>query len=329
MLNIFENMSKVIKETESIKYVSDGKIPEWVALRLIELSEKAYSGKKQVNRISTTEFSKSDKQILLAQQRILKPYQIEVDVSTLQNSVNGSIIHEAYLGEEPKRIEKKIGKWVISGQADRIKNNILNDLKNVSVYAGKDLFRELELYPEYYDIPLEDLEVKCPSIFKYLSQLSIYNWLYDLPSENVGIITFIFNNWSYRDEKTISSRNLEVEFKLANHTKIVDYLTKRLERLSTYQESGYLPDCSSNALGTKSTSTYKVVKYGGTRAVSGSGGSFNSLNEASLARANFPNTEIREFKSNSDPTLCLKWCQFNIKGICDQGQEIKENYKRN
>jgi len=327
MFNIFKKPS-IVKETELTKYIfEEDKIPRWVAGRYVDLSLQGYSGKKEVNRISTTEFTKSDKQILLTQRRLLKPYQTEVNVLNLQNSVHGTILHNSILQVEPPRQEKSIGKFTISGQCDRIFEGVPYDLKNVSVYSGKDLFRELELCPRYYDLPLEDLYELYPSIFKFLSQLSIYSWLYDLKSE-VGYITFIFNNWSFKDKTTVPSKNMEIELKLASHDKVIEYLTKRLDRLAKYQESGYLPDCNNNTTGAKTTSTYKIVKYGKTRAVSGSGGSHNTLESASVAQMEFPGTEIKEIRTSSDPILCMQYCEFNTevngKYVCKQGQQIKE-----
>jgi len=333
MVNIFQKPN-IAKETDLTRYTFDeSKIPKWIALSYINLAEKAYSGKRELNRISTTEFSGSDKQILLGQRRLQNPYKVDVNVLNLQNSVHGSILHEAILGVEPDRKEKKIGKWTISGGADRIEDGVVYDLKNTSVYSGKDLFRELDLCTDYYDLSLEDLYELYPSIFKFLSQLSIYSWLYDLKSE-VGYITFIFNNWSFKDKTTIPGKNMEVEFRLASHSKVEEYLTKRLERIEAYQESGYLPQCNSNTTGAKSSSVYKIVKPGSTnkRAINGSGGSHNTLQAASQAQTALNvYSEILEVKSNSEPTLCLQYCQYNteINGIpvCIQGQQIKQEHQ--
>jgi len=330
MENLFNSIPqhKVLKETEDTVFINDNTvIPEWLALRYIEISLKSYSGTKEVNRISTTEFSKSDKQILLGQERIKDSYKITVDVADIVSSVLGTIVHEGILETEPTRKTKKIGKWTISGQADKIENNTIYDLKHTSVYSGKNLLRELDLYPKYYDMSLEDLYVKCPSIFKYLSQLAIYNWLYEL-NNDVGYITFIFNNWTFKDKSTVPYKNMQVEFKLPSIEKIKEYVTNRLNKLEAYQDTEYLPDCDDNALGKSTTFTYKIVAYGKTRAVNGSGGSFNTLNEASIAQINFPNTEIKETKKYTEPNLCLVWCPYNKAGICEQGTKLKEEYER-
>lgn len=216
MQNLFELKTQTILETESTKYISDGSIPTWIALRYIELSEVAYSGRRELNRISTTQFSNSDKQILLDQRRIAEPYKIERDVAQLINSVNGSVLHEAILVKEPDRMEKSIGKFKISGQTDRINDGVLYDLKHTSTLAGKHLFRELEVHPNYDEMSLEDLYTKCPTIFKFLSQLSIYSWLYNLENP-VGYISFVFNNWTFMDKSVIPNRITQVELKLASH----------------------------------------------------------------------------------------------------------------
>jgi hypothetical protein len=329
MVNLFNNIPvyTTLKETEDTIFINNNEvIPEWLALRYIDISLKSYSGKRELNRISTTEFSKSDKQILLEQQRIQNGYKITVDVEDIVSSVLGTIVHEGILQTEPERQEKSIGKWVISGQADRINNNTIYDLKHTSIYSGKNLLRELDLYPKYHEMSLEDLQVKCPSIFKYLSQLAIYNWLYNLDND-IGYITFIFNNWTFKDKQDIKNKNMQIEFKLPNIDKIEQYLINRLNRLKSYQDTGYLPDCDDNTLGISTTRTYKIVKYGKTRAVNGSGGSFNTLNEASIAQLKFPNTEIKETVITTEPTLCLNWCKFNKEGVCEQGQKIKEAYE--
>jgi hypothetical protein len=330
MFNIFKKPN-IAKETDLTKYIFDeSKIPRWIAERYADLSEQGYSGKRELNRISTTQFSGSDKQILLDQRRILKPYQVNVDVLNVQNSVHGTILHNSILQIEPDRQEKSIGKFTISGQCDRIKDGVAYDLKNTSVYSGKDLFRELDLCPDYYDLSLEDLYELYPSIFKFLSQLSIYSWLYDLKSE-VGYITFIFNNWSFKDKSTIPSRNMEIELRLASHSKVEEYLTKRLERIESYQESGYLPQCNDSATGAKSSSAYKIVKWGKSRAVANSGGRHNTLEQASIAQVEFPGTEIIEIKSSSEPLLCMQYCSFNTevngKSVCEQGQQIKQEHQ--
>ncbi len=324
MENPFETQTKILKETASTIYLTDGTITDWIALRYIELYETGYDGVRTLDRISTTEFAKSDKQILLEQQRIKNPYKVEKDVAQLINSVNGTSLHNTILGVEPDRQEKEIGKWTISGGADRIEAHTVYDLKNTSTLEGKKLKRDLEMCPNYPDLSLEDLQAKFPTLFKFLFQLSNYKWLYELPTD-VGYINFVFNNWTFMDKEILPSKVMEFKFHLAPFDKVINYITKRTLRLESYQKSGYLPDCPDSTLGISKSSTFKIVKYGKTRRVNGSK-IYNTLDEASKAQSEFIGTEIKETKDNTSPILCLRWCDFNKEGICEQGQQIKLNF---
>ena len=137
----------------------------------------------------------------------------------------------------------------------------------------------------------------------------------------------MFNNWSFVHKSTIPSRNIELEFKLASPTKVLDYLTKRLERLDKYIDSGFLPDCPDSALGKTTTTTYKVVKPGKERALNNSGGTHNTLDAASIAQSKLTVlSEIKSFTNHSEPVICLRYCPYNK--VCEQGKQINLNQKR-
>jgi hypothetical protein len=326
MDNPFNNctLPSVLRETETTIYTNDSSVPNVLALRLIDIYEEAYSGKPELATISATEFVGSNKQILLKQRRIKDFYKLTKEVSSIQQSVLGTIMHSGIYPNEPSRRTKKIGKWTISGQADNITEGTLYDLKYMAVFTANMLQKEMRRYNSR--LALEDLKVKFPTIFKFTIQLSIYNWLYDLKSE-VGYILQVVSNWSIRDRSTIPNKSSLQDIEIYSHKEVVEYLTKRLDIIEQYQNNGTLPDCSLSEIGSSKSSIFKLVRPGKDRRVSKSK-ECDTYEEATKEQLNFNNTVIHEVSKSTTPLLCIQYCDFNKTGFCTQGAELSEEYSR-
>ena len=302
----------IYTETAKAKYTNLSAIPEPVATNLIHWSENSYSGVKAQKRISTTQFLHSPKQIILGMSSTYKP---TIDITTITNSVIGSILHQELMPGHPPRQIKKLGNWEISGEADYIQNDVLKDLKVKSVYSGLKLLKELKQTPQYFKLPIEELQQKHNSIFTYVLQLSIYKWLYDLPIDTASII-FIHSDWTTKHEAEIQKIH-EVDFILIPEDKLLDYLQSRIDELEQITASGVLPDCDNNTLGVSSEVSYKLVRPGKKTRIAGSK-ECSSHEDILLEQENYPNTEIFVTRRNSSPILCTKYCIYNE--ICAQGQ---------
>jgi hypothetical protein len=299
-------------ETTKAIYTNTTQIPEPIATNLILISESSYSGVKAPKRISATQFLQAPKQIMLSFTPNYKPV---IDISTITNSVIGSILHKQLMPTPPTRQIKILANWEITGEADYIQGDVLKDLKVKSVYSGLKLLKELKQAPQYFKLPVKDLQSKYPSIFSYVMQLSIYKWLYDLPIDT-GSILFIHSDWNAKNSSEISKIH-EVDFILLPEDILLNYLTERIAELDQISVTGEMPDCDNNTCGITSETSYKLVKPGKKIRVAGSK-ECTTYEDILAEQENYPGTEILHIKRNSPPVLCTKYCNYNA--ICAQGQ---------
>ena len=313
-----EEIDDVLVETETTRYRTNGIVPRVIAEKFAEIASVAYSGKPEVNTISTTEFSNSNKQILLKQRAIRDNIKLDAFVEDEEAATIGTILHSTIFDQEAPRVTKKIGKWTISGQADQIIGGTIYDLKTMSSYSAKLLKADLE---KYEPMSMADLKAKLPVAFKYVSQLSIYNWLYDSDS-NIGKILQIIVNHSHLDKLVLPTKYNEIDLMLYSHEEVKTYLRERLDIIEWYQDADTLPDCTQSELGISNKVTYKLVKPGGTRRIAKSK-ECDTMEAILDEQMKFPNSMVLTIRSSNRPTLCLDFCKWNKANICHQGMALR------
>jgi hypothetical protein len=189
--------------------------------RIRKINEESYQEETRPNTLSTTQLIKQPKQISLdLEYRGLKK---EEEVLKLLPSVLGTVVHNAILEKEPDRQEKEVNGYTITGGADKILNGQVWDLKFVKVFNYIKLKRELTNISEYKHLDLMQLKQTSPSIFKYVLQLSVYNWLYDLKTEE-GFIYFIHPDYGKQYAKEVPSQAHKVKLSLYSHSEVVTYI---------------------------------------------------------------------------------------------------------
>lgn len=352
MTNIFKNINtqqsdSIFRETESTIYTNNTNIPHYIADRLIDISESSYGGNKEKNTVSATMFSSSIKQIILHLNRADNFYKITEDVSNLVVSVHGSIIHEAYLVNEPPRQSIQIGEYTVTGGTDRItygpnntkllafdtlsildgKSNIqLRDIKTTSTFKVAKLKSEMEEH--VIGTKLADMKVRTPILFSYVLQQSIYNLLYKLHITH-ATLDIVCMNWTQANRSTTGERIQAFKIPLATEEDTLDFITTTLDKVAKYRASGYLPDCTPTELGGKPTPVFKLVKNPAKPRAVPKSGSYKSMAEAAAAQPNFPGTVVYNATKPLTPFLCLQYCPFNGacnsngETVCTQGTNIK------
>lgn len=337
--NVEQQDTGVFRETESTIYTNEQSIPLYLANRLVDISEASYGGEPTPNLISATTLAQPIKEIIHKLNRVEAPYKVTIDANSLIKSVNGSILHEAYLQDEPDRQFKTILGYTISGGTDYLRPTgpdgalELRDIKTTSSFNVQKIKAEAELCP--IGMPLADMRIKYPTMFKYVSQLSIYNWLYDL-NLSVGYLDFIIMNHSPMDMSTTGPQMQGFQIPLASIEETVAYITDKVDKIIKYRASGFMPDCTQQELTGKPKPVFKLIKSTdigkpSPRAVSGSG------NHSSMAAAaahqssdpKFASTVVfNATKPNTTPPACMGFCEFgratdtNGNTICQQGHDI-------
>lgn len=329
------------KITDTANYTNNTDITAYLADRLIEESESSYGGNKEKDVISSTMFALSTKQIILHLERAEKFYRTTVDVSDLIKSVQGSSLHELYLGIEPARQFTDVLGYKVSGGADRItygadstpllktddisilngQDNIrLRDIKTTSSFVVKDLKAELSLYNA--SMSLSTLKVQLPVLFKYVIQQSIYALLYKL---DIGVATLdvVIMNWTQMNRSELGEMVQEVNVPVYDSEDTLEYITEVVSKIQKYRKSGFKPDCSEIETQGKVIPEYKLVKPGKTRRVNGSK-IYHTRQDAINAMSDFPGTVLYESKPKTRSILCIDYCEFNNTGVCEQGTRIRE-----
>lgn len=361
MNNLFENLDTtsngVFRETSNTRYTNEHNIPEYLASRLVDISEDSYGGEPTPNLISATTLGQPIKEIIHKLNRVDNPYKVTTDVNSLIKSVNGTILHDAYFGPkgEPKRQFKQILGYTISGGADRItygpndtsvgetddlsilvgQSNIkLRDIKTTSTHVVRKIKFELAACPD--TISLSDMRIKFPSLYSKILQQSIYNWLYDL-NVSVGYLDFIIMNHSPMDMSTVGPQMQGYEIPLASIEDTIAHVTDRVEKVIKYRASGFMPDCTQQELIGKPTIEYKLVKSTdmhkpNPRAANGSGGAHPTMALALAKQQSEPKLAncsiVESTKPSKNQPACLGFCEFgramdsNNQPICKQGWDI-------
>jgi len=351
MQNLFNNVSQcditteVVLETDTTIYINTTNIPHYIAKQLAKVSDSSYGGDKETKTISSTMFTQSTKQILLHLERAENPYKLTVDVKDLLASVIGSMFHEKMLVDrdveddglgEPDRQFKELCGFTITGGADYIRQTQvdrtlnsgefipkgtleLRDIKTTSTTNITKLNMELSLYDK--DMSLADMKAKYPTVFKYISQLSIYNWLYDL-NLSVGYLDIFMFNWSPMNLNTIGQRVQEIQIDLKPAVEVEKYLTEVLTKLSKYIDNKFKPNCTDTDLYGTIKTQYKIMKSGAKKKINNSGTHYTyaSAQEA-LSKGNFVGGIIKEFKDKTMPWNCI-YCDFHNTEHCEQGIQI-------
>ena len=266
-----------------MKYSNKHNLPLSVA---VWLATDWYDHQVEPNAISVTTLMKSTREVILTNR--LGEGDAVQDVSALLASRSGTAIHDALekawlnpnlkdvlisLGypekvhsrihinpEAPtgeldiyleKRTNKRLGKWIISGQMDLCINGQLTDLKNTSTYT-------------YVAKTNDD---------KYIEQLSIYAWLNpDIVLDEYGKILFIFKDWN--KNYALAGKGypthpiIEEPFLLMEPADTERILQVKLNRLDMYWNKPMheIPECTPDELW-QAPPTYKYYsKFGAIKA---------------------------------------------------------------
>ena len=344
--NVEQQNTGVFRETESTIYTNTTGIPVYMANKLIELNESSYGGAHEATTISASMFSHSIKQIVLHLNRAENYYKTTTDISNLIKSVQGSILHEAYLVVEPSRQFITINGFTISGGADRITygpddtpllesddisildgqtNKKLRDIKTTSTHVVAKLKAEMEMHNP--GTPLADMKVHTPVLFKYVIQQSIYNVLYNL-NVSTATLDVVCMDWTQANRSTIGEMIQAVDIPLASIDDTIAFVTDVTSKVTKYKASGYLPECTPTELGGKPTPVFKLVKDPSKPRAVPKSGQFRSRTEAAMAQSNFPGTVVYDATKPNTPFLCTSFCQFNCatdangNQVCQQGDSI-------
>jgi hypothetical protein len=320
--------SKVIYTHLNTEYTNDNNIPDYIALRLAELHANGYSGKKDYNNVSASMFSMSMKQMLYTLDAIKSDSIKTIDVSIVFASVLGTNLHTLFLGKEEDRVFKKIGKWTLSAEADRIEspdgtntntirfeNGHVIDIKSTSTFMFKKFLADKDTFARIGTMSIEDMKVLAPTLFKYTIQISDYNWMYDL-NKPTGYLDFIMINWTQMNLSELGERIQRQPINLFSKEELEAYIIGVLDRLDAYRESGFYPDCTEVEIYGVTHYEYKVVKYGKTRRVAGTK-IHSTYESAALEQMNHAGTQVLETKKKSKSPNCI-YCDH--KDICEQGK---------
>lgn len=129
-----------------------------------------------------------------------------------------------------KRLEREIGGYTVSGEADFIFNRVIQDLKTTSVFAFK--FADDK---------------------KHTMQMSIYKWIFEghgIKLDDVGQINYLFTDWSKiqadRDPKYPPNSTLAVEVPLNDTKTVEDFLSHKIAMVEEFTDmpEESMPDCT-------------------------------------------------------------------------------------
>lgn len=117
-----------------------------------------------------------------------------------------------------QRSEKKIGKWIVSGQFDLVFDGAVNDVKSTSVYTW----------------------INKTNDEKYKKQLSIYRWLNpEIITKPHGAIQFIFKDWNKnmamgKDKRYPKLPVMEYKLELDLPSTTEMWVTQKLNQIDEY-----------------------------------------------------------------------------------------------
>ena len=304
------------------------------------LSRDEYQHDDRSNVISVTSLLKSTRQIVLSSRVSNNTGQQLEDISnrlasrigtSLHNSIELSwtenyvqaltdlgypkrVIERVKINPEPdeldedcipiyfeKRSEKKVGKWIISGQFDIIFDGQVQDVKSTSVYT--------------YINKTNDL--------KYSQQGSLYRWLNpDLILKDDMSVQFIFKDWNGNmaraDPNYPKLPVLEYKVPLITIPQTEMFVVNKLNEVDKYMDApeSEIPYCNDEQLWRREAQFKYYSKPDAKRASK----NFTNMGEAQMHLANKGVGEIREVKS--EPIAC-KYCPAFSE--CSQAKAFVNN----
>lgn len=129
-----------------------------------------------------------------------------------------------------KRLERDIGGYTVSGEADFIFNGVIQDLKTTSVYAF-----------QYADDK------------KHTMQMSIYKWIFEghgIKIHDQAQINYLFTDWSKikaeSDPKYPPLATVGVEVELNDSSTVESFLSSKIAMIEELTDSPeeHMPDCT-------------------------------------------------------------------------------------
>lgn len=198
-----------------------------------------------------------------------------------------------------QRVEKVVGKWIISGQYDIVFNGQVQDVKSTSTFtytAG---------------IKAED----------YTLQGSLYRWLSppDLIVDDVMAVQFLFKDWSANRAKSDSAYPklpiLEQKFPLLSVQEADSYVHKKLTEIEYYWDKpdSEIPLCTPKELWQRGSTFKYYANPDAKRATK----NFDNLLAAQQHLAEKGKGIVKEVKDQ--PTKCL-YC--NAASVCEQFKDM-------
>jgi len=343
--NIIDQADRVIHETDTTIFTNESNMSKFFYSRYLDWYINGYDGTPEPGTISATEFTGSDKQILLKQERYTNPYKITVDVADIVASSMGTKLHELFMdtGEPPRQFLQITDQFKISGGADRIEtpegkilltleeivgsNGTVYDLKTTSSFVAKRLLNELDRMGDE-KLPLTELKEKYPAVFKYTIQLSIYNLLYKLNS-TIAYLQILITNWSQMNANELPGKHWTQVIDIYSKEETLAYITNRVQNIEKYISGQYMPECTPIEQGLSDFKQYKICKIGKTRRIPKTE-IYNSISDALAAQSasGVIGTEVVTVSSSKTPFLCTQYCPYNIDGVCEQGQLLKAQYQQ-
>lgn len=199
-----------------------------------------------------------------------------------------------------KRSERKVGKWIISGQFDMVCDGFIMDVKSTSVQAYLGKYKDDD----------------------YIKQCSMYRWLNtDIITKDHLKIQFIFKDWSliasYSNPNYPSMPVFEHTLPLMELSATEQYIRNKLRDIEQYWDApeSVIPECSDKELWVRSS----VWKYYGKLDAKRATKSFDNPGDANLFMATKGKGFVKEIKGN--PTACT-YC--NAAPKCGQYAKYKQ-----
>jgi hypothetical protein len=255
----------------------------------------------------------------------LNDYKVLVNPKTVPDDWDGHLVYVEI------RNERKVGEYILTGMYDIVEDGLLQDLKNTGTFKVEKTTKELPLFnelmlklsdkPTYEDI--ESIRLKCPTVFDYSMQGSIYTFIDpdDVIKDDFMLVQFImkdYKNMRYPTEHYPTTNPLAVEVMLFDDYETGTWVEGRLNKLdAVLADKTKLPVCSNSELWVEPTVWKVYAKEASKRCMNG--GTFDSLREADAFQESKGGTPvIKEIKG--EPKRC-GYC--SVKSICDQYNLIK------
>lgn len=201
------------------------------------------------------------------------------------------------------RSSRELNGWTISGETDFYAEETFQDFKTTGTYTYQA------------GTKTED----------YIAQLSIYRWIFqDLPSNGMGQIHFLFNNW---DSSMINrpgypqSDIVTMDLVLWSLDKTEAWIAQRLKEIeaaiAVLPDQTQMPTCTAKETWQGDSEFKYYAKAEAKRATkvfgSDAAGAYRHLQDKGTGF-------VKEFPGS--PTYCLNYC--SAFSLCDQGQSYKK-----